>query len=199
MAAIIDNPAVARIALVGAKDVREMINTFHMTRVDGAELGLADLPNMANTLKAWYDASYKPQIQGLNYTNLITVRKQSHADPLAYDLGYTNDFGTNTGTELPANDTIAVSWRTGKAGRAQRGRFYAMGVPEEDVGGGDTITSAAQIAFAVLAQDLLTRLAAAGLKLVIFHRLLGTYTPIISVIVDSLLDSQRRRLPGRGR
>jgi len=198
MAIPIDNPAVARLAMLSAKDTRKMVNTFHMTRGDGASLVVADLQNMANVLKAWWDGSYKAQVQGLNFLYEVTARKQDHADPLAYDLSFTNDFGTNTGTELPANCTIGVSWRTGLAGRKQRGRFYAVGVPEEDVGAGDAITSAAQAAFSVVAQDLITRVATAGLRLVIYHRATGLYNVITTAIIDALLDSQRRRLPGRG-
>jgi len=107
---------------------------------------------------------------------------------------------------LPSNVTICISVRSNAAGRSARGRVYWMGLVEGDVAGNtlDT-TRGGQIVDAV--QALIDALDAATFSWVIVSyisngapRVGGPVYFLVTtaLLVDSTVDSQRRRLPGRG-
>jgi hypothetical protein len=193
-----NNPSTARVALAVTRDTREYINTLHLARVDNAVLGSGDLSNMANVVADWWQNSYKtvvrPNIVGLQ----VVATKQDPADPLQATV-YINAPGSwGTGTVLPGDVSAAVSWRTGLAGRKYRGRFFDFGVPSDAANINDSMTGAYIAALTAIAQYLLNHLLSANLKLVIFHKSDNTYTAVLGLIVDQLIDSMRRRLAGRG-
>lgn len=99
---------------------------------------------------------------------------------------------------MPGNVTLAVSKRTGRAGRSYRGRFFLPGIPTNAVFG-DTVSASYQ----VLAQNVgLAWLGVGddgtGWRAVVASTLRGIATYVLSIITESLLDSMRRRLASRG-
>jgi len=106
---------------------------------------------------------------------------------------------------LPNNVSLAVSFRTGRRGRSFRGRNYIVGIPETAA-----INSQVTSAFAIYIQGSYQGIPSAvsssgGVWGVASRfnnnapRTVGVFTPITSVtVVDDVIDSQRRRLPGRG-
>lgn len=107
---------------------------------------------------------------------------------------------------LPANVTLAVSFRTPFAGRSFRGRSYWIGLAEGDVSGdfvspgrGDGIVNACNALKDVVAP-------AVGAELVVVSkvangqpRTVGVATPVTSIgLTDFRVDTQRRRLIGEG-
>lgn len=117
-------------------------------------------------------------------------------------------FGTYAGTKPPNNVTVAVSLRTAKRGRSFRGRNFWVGMTMNAIVDNDineawkTQVTAAYVGLfaAVKAVDgeaqvgVLSRRANKALRPQI------VFEPYISaVIVDDAPDSQRRRLPKRGR
>lgn len=102
------------------------------------------------------------------------------------------DVGTNAGECLPFQCAPVVSLRTATLSRAGRGRFYAPSLAVDQVAAGRMVTGA-QTALANSALALLQALEAAGQAPVIYHRTLGTTTPVTSLDVGDVIDTQRRR------
>lgn len=115
--------------------------------------------------------------------------------------------GTLGQPPLPNNVTIAVSLRSGNTGRSARGRWYWQGLTEGQVTG-NQVADGTQNAIDAALTNL--RLAIAGIdrQWVIASFFSGggprpggpVYFPVTDILlVDGVIDSQRRRLPGRGR
>jgi hypothetical protein len=106
---------------------------------------------------------------------------------------------------LPNNVTWAIKFNTANRGRSGRGRNYIIGLTKPKVAANllNPIT-AGQFVDGYL--DLLTDLAASDWEWVVYSRFedkvertTGLAQPVVSVsFADLILDSQRRRLPGRG-
>lgn len=149
-----------------------------------------------NTLKALIDAS----------TTLRQVRatdEQTEGGPV--DIETTGTAGTASGDGLPTNATMCVSARTAKRGRSYRGRKYLSGLLLQDttdqVTWGSSAVTAYPAAFATLQGSLDT----AGFDVVVAskqHNGVETNpaetNEVIAWVTDDSIDSQRRRLKGRG-
>jgi hypothetical protein len=130
----------------------------------------------------------------------VQIRLYDPANPLAYDLAVSPPSpGTSAGQSIPANATLTMSWRTGRAGRKERGRNYIPGLPFTAVNANDTVTSVFLSALATAAGQFVSGVWSNGVVPAIFHRFDHSYTPVNSYVLENVVDSQRRRLPGRGR
>lgn len=194
-----NNPQVARVNLITSRDGRQGINTFHITKDPPSPLTLTDLQNVATVFGQWWSGSYKALVTNTVGLDQIQVRKYDPSNPLMWDQAVAHETGTSAGPTEPASVTAAVSLRTGLAGRSQRGRFYALGMPTSVVTATDLITSAGAVAYALSGANLIGRLFTAFFNPVIFHRDTNTWTEIFTCVMESIIDNQRRRLPGRGR
>ena len=196
--AVPNNPAVARVILVVQRDSRKFINTFHMTRSDGASLSSADLTNMANVVAEWWLNSYRHTCPAVIVGDSVVASKLDPSDPLQETV-YIAAAGDNIGASVDPGDVSgAISWRTGLAGRKYRGRMYHFAPDGGRINQNDTFTGTLLSAFTSVGNYLLSHAATASLRAVVFHRATDTYTNIATVIVDQLVDSMRRRLAGRG-
>ena len=121
-----------------------------------------------------------------------TNGRQSERSDTDLDLSGTDA----TGQTPPPQVAVVVSTRTTMANRSGRGRFYLPGPASDQLTAGQ-LTNTARDAYLAGATSMFSDLNAAGLNPVIWHRPTspdaGTTTPIISLIVDSVLDTQRRR------
>jgi len=106
---------------------------------------------------------------------------------------------------LPNSVTAAYSWRTGLAGRSFRGRSFIPGLQEGQVTA-NALTPAAVTAYTNAWEQLRTVGGSEGWEMVVVStvsggapRVTGIATPVTSsFFADNTVDSQRRRLPGRG-
>jgi len=113
--------------------------------------------------------------------------------------------GTAAGTALPAHTTIALSLRTGLAGRSARGRLYYVGLSEGMVGT-DFLASANATAILGNFNILRANLLAADFAWSVVQRVSngiplsnGVDRQITDLLfVDLRVDTQRRRLVGEG-
>lgn len=99
----------------------------------------------------------------------------------------------------PGNVAICLSLRTALAGRSTRGRKYLSGLPKGDVVG-NTVNTVTVGNILVAISDLIAALLTNGTPLAVFsptHLLLTQVSAVTAV--DFNVDSQRRRLTGRGR
>lgn len=201
--AVPNNPTVCKVSLVGHRDTREWVNTLHVQKSTGDMLA-ADLTNIAQEVYTWWHSNYRAAFPPAIVLDQIQVRKLDPSDPLALD--YTTGLpegGSSTlspGTLEAANVTQTISWRTGLAGKKFRGRIYIPGIMEELTTADDRSTSPENAILAAAASAWLTISQSLGpYKPVIFHVASDLATTITSYVIDAILDSMRRRLPGRGR
>jgi hypothetical protein len=119
----------------------------------------------------------------------------------------TNVLGSGTADPLPNNVALCVSFRTEGRGRSARGRNYISGHAETSLSGNTfnaTVSNGIRDAY----EELLDATTYTGswtwVVLSRFEdgvaRAAGLVQPVTAVVLtDTTVDSQRRRLPGRGR
>jgi hypothetical protein len=109
---------------------------------------------------------------------------------------------------MPNNVAIVMSLKTGLRGKSFRGRIYHVGLSDAVVTA-NAVTTVQRDAL-VAGYSLLTTFAGATGEAIFNLVVLSYYassvlrptpiaTPVTSVTSDGIVDSQRRRLPGRGR
>jgi hypothetical protein len=184
--------------MIMQRDTRQEINVLHFEK---SAWTAGDLFALANALLTWWSTYYKPTVGPWVQLVQISVRLYDPAAPISFDLGVSPAVvGTGSGNELPANVTSTVSWRSGLAGRRFRGRIYHAGHSTSEVTTTDTITGTKVTALANLANHLITDIFnAVAASLVVWHKDTNLYTQVLGFVIENILDSQRRRLPGRGR
>lgn len=204
--AFIPVPNTALVQLVFDVGVNSVENTlyFNTTAVGGwTESALEDLANVVST---WWELEMAPFA-----ASTVNLREVNATDLSVINSWFASTSPTATGEKLtaimPGNVTLAVSFRTGKIGRAYRGRNYVVGLTE-DVITIDTVNSATVSGLALAYADLPDMVFSVNENaswVVVSRfignapRLQGVTTPVTSiVIVDDTVDSQRRRLTGRG-
>lgn len=193
-----NNPSVARVALEVIRDSRHFVNTFHISRVDNASLTASDLDTITNLFANWWLNSYRTSCKSVIVGERIVATKLDPVAPIQDTLSIAAPGSYSGGNPTAADVSGAVSWRTGLAGRKFRGRFYHFGIPTDAFTTLDTMTGSFITQLTTIGTQLMVDLAAANLKAVIFHRISNTYTPVVGLVVDQLVDSMRTRLAGRG-
>lgn len=170
--------------------------------------GTVDATNLlalATYLDGWYDIWVKPlQNQSVVFREVYCVDLTTQTGPTATSAINAGDTGGNVAPSGPNNVTIAISFRTAGRGRSTRGRNFWIGLSETDytlntVDGG---TLAAIIeAYDELRTNPPTDWTWGVLSRYFNNapRASGLFQPITAVIAtDDTVDSQRKRLPGRG-
>jgi len=196
--ALPNNPLVCKVALVFNRDTRTFVNTFHVTDTAGWDAG--KMSTLASNFYTWWNSYYSTGMNSSISLVQIQVRLLDPSNPLAVD--YTTGLpvsGAIAGTPEAANVTNTLSWRTGLAGRKYRGRTYVPAIDESQATAGDTTTGATGTLFSIIASHFLTILTSGTQFPSIFHLATNTFTQIVGYVIESVLDSQRRRLPNRGR
>jgi hypothetical protein len=158
------------------------------------------MATLANDVQAWISTQYKTLVSSPVSWYLISVRLYDPSNPLAYDLSISPPIAaTQAGPAEAANVTATLSLRTGLAGRRYRGRMYVAAISENHVAQNDLLTSPYVVLAGTVTQAFLTAMNTGGRALTIFHKLSNTYTNVTGYAIENIIDSQRRRLPGRGR
>lgn len=153
----------------------------------------------------WWDALRETLSTDIVNVETYMVDLTSASGPTATYIAFSNPAGEVPVGAIPNNSALCVTHRTLARGRSFRGRSYISALPESIVtgsrvaGGNALVVSDAFNAMRVAAS-------AAGTPFVIVSRysgglprVAGVATPVsVSLVIDNVLDSQRRRLPGRG-
>jgi hypothetical protein len=135
------------------------------------------------------------------YTTDLTTQT-GPTDTLAY---VTPIPGERAHESLPNNVALTVSFRTAARGRSARGRNYIAGLSDDQVLH-NTVDASVASGLAAAYNDIPARLEGLGYGWVVVSkksggvpRVAGLARPVTTaIVVDRTVDSQRRRLPGRG-
>lgn len=202
---IAPNPNVIRVELRYDQDNQEVENTLFFETIGPATT--ADCENLALDVNGWWGAFVRP-LQPTDVTlREVYARVMLNGEaPEGTSTDGLPDTGTKVGTALPNNVTHAISFRTGFSGRSRRGRNFIIGLVETDVtrnqvaAGVVTLWTAAYRELLPGAGNIPTAI------WVVYSqysnkvlRTTGLATPVNNVVfTNDVVDSQRRRLPGRG-
>lgn len=164
----------------------------------------SDPENIWMFLEAWWKENCQSLVSSNIALNKIKVTDISEEDGFFFEAAVTGGTGGNIGAILPMNVTAAVKFNTGRSGRSYRGRNYWIGLVEGQVTA-DVVEAVTRVAIIAAYTDLLDHAGAEGFQWVVVSRYqngaplaTGIATPIVSVTMNSEVDSQRRRLFGRG-
>lgn len=179
-------------------------NTYHIEGVSPwSEEGLEAT---ALVLYDWWASE-----MAANCSNTVTLLRvegkslEAESAPVAIYYPETLVAGSVVAQSASGNVTFAVKHTTGLTGRANRGRWYIVGLPL-DVGGNSSISLALASAFVNAFDNLDAGIAESMIRPVVVHRQVDnvpltvcTTTEITGhSFTDLNMDSQRRRLRGRG-
>jgi len=171
--------------------------------------GSLSVPNMLELgaeLVTWYDTLLQP-LQS-TFCALTSIRLTDMTAEFAPGLDYSTGLplvGTAGTDSMPNNVSISLTKRTVFRGRSFRGRIYQVGMVESQVQG--NVVLATPLANMIAAwEDLLAfSTASESWTMVVASKFEGgaprataLLTPVINISSDGIVDSQRRRLPGRG-
>jgi len=193
-------------------DLQEVENTLYFEFED--PFTNIEMLNLGDDLVTWWINFYAPNIwEGVQLREVVVTNLTSAtSDQVSSTVppATTGQLGTDP---LPTNVSLTISFRTALRGRSFRGRNYVVGMVEAQTIGANTVDSAVIADWITCYEELLTIAASNATAWVVVSRfsgvdgngdpiprVAGVTTPINSVvIVDNVVDSQRRRLPGRGR
>jgi len=170
----------------------------------------ADVFQLANAVGQWYIGFMVTLLNEAWIGSRVTAKGLTNQNGLTAEVSLLGNDGAITGEAAPNNCSMCVSFRTGAAGRSNRGRNYIPVLTNSQVSG--NMIDSAWAADVVAAYAMLTFPASVdvlpgGWIWVVLSRFsggvertVGQFTEINNVLVsDLVVDSQRRRLPGRGR
>lgn len=168
------------------------------TETDRTDLNTALLTWWTTFMRPFYTAS-------VSLSQITTVNQESQSAPSSVLIVSPVVPGTNGGASS-ANSTAAVATlRTALRGRSYRGRFYAGPLPAAQLTDQITLSLGEAATLIAAFNGLLVAVAALSKTWVVVskqfnkvQRPAGVATPITAVSVDQYIDSQRRRLGGRG-
>jgi hypothetical protein len=181
-------------------------NTLYFQGSAGVTTTLAN--TLGTNLITWWNTNFKAST-----TNLMAL-DQVYLTDLTFQNSFTvsvtaglPSVGTSAIEALPFNCALCISFRTNNRGRSGRGRNYVSGLTENDQAA--SVIAAGRVSAAVTAYTALIGAGTftPGLQWCVVSRFNGgipraqaLVQPITNVLaVDNVIDSQRRRLPGRGR
>lgn len=160
---------------------------------------------VATYAAAWWNDHVKPLQPSTVALDHVEVRDLTLADSWYGSATVTPNTGTKAGTILPMNATLAVKFSSGKAGRSYRGRNFWIGLCEGDVEGDFVSQStrdaiqAAYLAWSAEVGDHDHFWYIVSRQHNNVQRTSGERSFVTGVSIESTVDSQRRRLAGRGR
>jgi hypothetical protein len=137
---------------------------------------------------------------------LIIARSLESETAPAVERSVTGTCGLGASPGLPGSVAFVITKVTALRGRSFRGRIYHIGLSEADVTGNTVgVASADSILQGWVQYRTAVETASASNMSVVsceangVPRLIGVATPVTALVLrDNSVDSQRRRLPGRG-
>lgn len=181
---------------------------FAITHGVSTNLGVEDAQAHADAVFGAFAGAWQGFLTNLASIESATCRfGQDGGDDLIIDSSQAPVPGTNAAPPMPQNCAILVRKNTGLGGRRNRGRVYIPSSSDESVvSATGTITAAQVTAMQSAVDSWLTNLETStgagdpAVPMVILHRATvleptpPAPTPVISLTVDPVIATQRRRL-----
>lgn len=186
-------------------DGQRIENTLYFHKIGG--WATADVPVAYNALLVWWNTHYAVPLSNQLTLKEIAITDLSSPTGFAFEIAtpVPNPAGDSGDPPLPNNVALCVSFRTSFRGRSFRGRNYVPGLTHLSVTN-NTVIPTTVTAIQDAYNELLTVASSLGANWVVASRYsggterpIGIHTNITgATVVDNTIDSQRRRLPGRG-
>ncbi len=186
-------------------DNQEVENTIWVNH--GADPTGTAIADMAEAIRIWYTNGVLANLSNqVRLVEVYGVDMSSQTGPTGTSVAPANQVGQVASPSMPNNVAMCVSFRTARRGRWFRGRNYVPGMAEDGVTNNAFLAS--RTAAIVAAYNSLIGVVAdnggtwvvASRRVSNAPRLTGITEPVTAALVtDDYVDSQRRRLPGRGR
>lgn len=196
----------ASVELIYALNQEICENVFHVQKASA--YSLADLQAVRGIVNNWDSVSQSPFRGANSFLNRIRTRALDTVGAPFEDFTLpVARQGLQGGIALPGNATWCVKKATLSSGRSFRGRWYHVGLTSNFYGTtADNISALAASNVLAALNQLIANLAAGGHTMVVVSyvhnkacRSTGVTTQVTQfTAVDTLIDSQRRRLAGRG-
>jgi len=186
-------------------DGQQIENTFYVSAE--ATIPEADLVTIADTVLDWVGSTYFPQLSNVvTCVGVKTVDLSTDTGPTHTSVPSSTLSGGVAQPSVPNATAWAVKRLTASRGRSGRGRVFVPAIPTTSRVGTNGLSSSFANAIVTAMNLLGTDLSTAGFQPVVvsrFHnhlpRVAGIALPITSwAYSDLVLDTQRRRGPGRG-
>lgn len=165
------------------------------------------MTTLGESLVDWFDTQLStPLSTNLGLREVVVTDLSTATSPQVTVLPTATVTGKDDAPASPGNVALCVSFRTVFRGRSFRGRNFVPGIPSDQITGNTVATGvveAIESAYNVLRVEHTASIDGQWGVVSRFSlgapRVAGVFTPITTiVVVDANVDSQRRRLTGRG-
>ncbi|HEY9758798.1 MAG TPA: hypothetical protein V6C97_26760 [Oculatellaceae cyanobacterium] len=193
-----------------------LINRFHVVAASGGAPDASDCLALAQEFDAWRIANLRAlqsaslQCVRVDAINLSAIPPGTGVQASWYPTATPG--GSDIGVPLPGNVAFVVTLRTAKGGRRYRGRSYQGGLTNGMLLSPNVMTAAKVNAFVAAYTALVNRLVTnTRFRLGVQSKMadipypawpidpwMHVIEPVTAITADSNIDSQRRRLNGRG-
>jgi len=195
---------VARVTIEGTYAGQEVVQVLHYKHT-GAITG-ANLDDLLSAVQGVWEDDFLPILDAnyavIKYTAVDLTAQSNPVHTLLADPGTVGAVG---GGGLPGNAAVVLTKRTAKSGRAYRGRTYIPAIAISKQDGINTIHTTFVSALLSAAANLITDPAVINFAFSVLSYFLNGSArnpalaePITALSIDTDIDSQRRRLVGRG-
>lgn len=164
------------------------------------------LTDVAEAVVSWWGDNGKLLVNSA--VGLVAVKVTDLGETNGLSIEYTTGLpvvGTASGALAPLNVTAAIRLNTSQRGRCFTGRLFHVGIPILSLFD-NGITADYLASLKASYEALIDLVNLVGGQVSIVSRVTGgaqrgtpVVTPVTGVFIDPLVDSQRRRLTGRGR
>lgn len=196
---------VAKSALIFSCFGQEVVNTLWFERVDETEWNATELGDLNAQLQSWWETEMAQSLPNDLSLVRITSKKMDAATSLYAELFVLDVNGEQVGTVAPLNVCLTVKFTSDLSGRSYHGRNYVSAIVVTNLDGNqiDAVWATAIVnGYAALngylgvvnAQHIIASTMTDGNQ-----RASGVTVPVRGYsVTDYNVDSQRRRLTGRG-
>lgn len=198
-------PDTCQINIRYTREGQQIENVLHATKTGG--FSLSDLEAVASTVNTVVPTTWMPLMPtNIVYqeTNVIDLSVEGGSQVTQSVVG--GQGGGVSGNALPNNVTLAVRLKSGIGGRSGSGRIYWPGFATSQQALANTIDTGVVSDIISAIGDLIAALELIDTIITIVSRYLNSSVrpegvPFVVnnvTVFDNTVDSQRRRLPGRG-
>jgi hypothetical protein len=156
----------------------------------------------------WWELTYSANIvTAVNLREVVvTYMGDENGDQYTYAPDTTTT-GTVSVTAMPNETSLCISLRSGLRGRSARGRWFMFGIPTTAMADANNVSGAYAAAAVGALQTLINDVTTGGNLPVIVSYVTNKaprpggpvyFTIETALLVDTIVDSQRRRKPGVG-